>query len=198
MIAEATRAVARAKVANVRCLVMDAQHLKFRAGTFDAVISRNTLMFIPDLSRALVEMNRVLTVKGRIAATVWAAARRNPRVSGPLEAARALGVKVPPTATFRFALRLGSPSLLATALRGAGFTEVVVERRPVVARYETVDAAVKEAMDHKGTRELMELLSLESERRMSRSLAQRWQKYAGQSGVTLPGEQLVAAGAKPA
>jgi SAM-dependent methyltransferase len=198
MIAEATQAVGRAKVANVRCLVMDAQHLKFRAGTFDAVISRNTLMFIPDLSRALVEMNRVLTVKGRIAATVWAAARRNPRVSGPLEAARALGVKVPPTATFRFALRLGSPSLLATALRGAGFTEVVVERRPVVARYETVDAAVKEAMDHKGTRELMELLSLESERRMSRSLAQRWQKYAGQSGVTLPGEQLVAAGAKPA
>jgi hypothetical protein len=33
---------------------------------------------------------------------------------------------------------------------------------------------------------------------MSRSLAQRWQKYAGQSGVNLPGEQLVAAGTKSA
>ena len=198
MIAEATRSVAAAKVANVRCLVMDAQHLEFRPSTFDAVISRNTLMFIPDLTRALAEMNRVLKWKGRIAATVWASARRNPRLSDPLEAARALGVKRPPTATFRMALRLGPPSLLATALRRAGFSDVVVERWPVVARYETVNAAVRQAMDHAGTRELMELLSRDSERRMSRSLAQRWQKYAVQGGVNLPGEQLVAAGAKSA
>jgi SAM-dependent methyltransferase len=198
MIAEATRSVARARIANVRCLVMDAQHLKFRPSTFDAVISRNTLMFIPDLMRALAEMNRVLKWKGRIAATVWASARRNPRLSDPLEAARALGVNVPPTATYRFALRLGTPSLLATALRRAGCSDVVVERRPVVARYATVNAAVQEAMDHKGTRELMELLSGDSERRMSRYLAQRWQKYAGHGGVNLPGEQLVAAGAKSA
>jgi enediyne biosynthesis protein CalE5 len=196
MIAEATRSVAAARVANVRCVIMDAQHLNFRPSTFDAVISRNTLMFIPDLSRALAEMKRVLKGKGRIAATVWSSARRNPRLSGPLEAARALGVDVPPTATFRFALRLGTPSLLAAALRGAGLCDVVVERRPVVARYDTVDAAVHEAMDHKGTRELMELLSGDSERRMSRSLARRWQKYARRGGVSLPGEQLVVAGAK--
>jgi SAM-dependent methyltransferase len=196
MVAEATRSVARAKVANIRCLVMDAQHLKFRPSTFDAVISRNTLMFIPDLTRALAEMNRVLKWKGRIAATVWASARRNPRLSDPLEAARALGVKRAPTATFRIALRLGAPSRLATALRGAGFSDVVVERWQAVARYDTVDAAVQQAMDHTGTRELMELLSRDSERRMSRSLSRRWQKYTVQGGVTLPGEQLVATGVK--
>jgi SAM-dependent methyltransferase len=198
MIAEATRSVAGRKIANVRFLVMDAQHLKFRPSTFDAVISRNALMFIPDLPMALAEMNRVLKLKGRIAVTVWASARRNPRLSDPVEAARALGAKLPPTATFRIALRLGAPSLLAMALREAGFSDVVVERWPVVARYDTVNAAVQEAIDHTGTRELMELLSRDSERRMSRSLAQRWQKYAGQSGVNLPGEQLVATGAKSA
>jgi SAM-dependent methyltransferase len=198
MIAEAIRSVATARVTNVRCLVMDAQHLKFRPSTFDAVISRNTLMFIPDLTLALAEMNRVLKWNGRIAASVWASARRNPRLSDPLEAARALGVKRPPTATFRIALRLGAPSLLTTALRGAGFSDVVVERWPVVAHYETVTAAVQQAMDHTGTRELMDLLSRDSKRRMSRSLAQRWQKYAFQGGVNLPGEQLVAAGAKSA
>jgi hypothetical protein len=74
----------------------------------------------------------------------------------------------------------------------------VVERWPVVARYDTVSAAVQQAMDHMGTRELMKLLSRDSEGRMSRSLAQRWQKYAAQGGVNLPGEQLVAAGAKSA
>jgi SAM-dependent methyltransferase len=198
MIAEAIRSVAAAQVDNVRCLVMDGQHLKFTSGAFNAVISRNTLMFIPDLTLALTEMNRVLKPKGRLAVTVWASARRNPRLSGPLEAARALGVKAPPMATFRIASRLAAPSLLATALRGTGFLDVVVERWPVVARFDTVDAAVQQAMDHAGTRELMEFLSHDSERRMSRSLAQRWQKYAGRSGVKIPGEQLVAAGAKPA
>ena len=198
MILEATRAVANAKVTNVRCLVMDAQDLDFGPSTFDAVIARNSLMFIPDLSRALAEMHRVLKRRGRIAATVWASGRRNPRHTGPLQAARDLGVKVPSTATFRIALRLGAPSLLATAMRGAGFSDVVVERLPMVARYETVNAAVQEAMDHKGTRELMDLLSHDSEKRMCRSLAQRWQKYAGEGGVNLPGEQLVAAGAKSA
>ena len=198
MIVEASRAVANAKVTNVRCLVMDAQDLKFGSSTFDAVISRNTLMFVPNLARALAEMHRVLKRKGRIAATVWASARRNPRQASPLEAARDLGVKLPPTATFRIALRLGAPSLIAKAMRGAGFSDVVVERCPVVARYDTINAAVKEAMDHKGTRELMDLLSHDSEKRMSRSLSHRWQKYADEGGVSLPGEQLVAAGAKSA
>jgi SAM-dependent methyltransferase len=198
MIAEAIRSVAAAQVANVRCLVMDGQDLKFRSGTFNAVISRNTLMFIPDLTLALTEMNRVLKPKGRLAVTAWASARRNPRLSGPLEAARALGVKPPPTATFRIASRLAAPSLLATALRGTGFLDVVVERWPVVARFDTVDEAVQQAMDHAGTRELMQLFSHDSERRMSRSLAQRWQKYADRGGVKIPGEQLVAAGAKSA
>lgn len=132
MIAEATRAVAAAKVGNVRCLVMDAEHLKFRANTFDAVISRNALMFIPHLASALAEMNRVLKSGGRIAATAWASARRNPRLSDPLEVARALGVKPPPSATFQVALRLGAPWLLTTALREAGFSEVMVERWPAI------------------------------------------------------------------
>ena len=196
MILEATRAVAKAKATNVRCLVMDAQHLDFKPSTFDAVISRNTLMFIPDLSRALAEMRRVLKPNGRIAATVWAAGRRNPRIAGALQAARDLGAKVPPTATFRIALRLGAPSLLSAAMRVAGFNNVIVVRLPLVAHYETVNAAVQEAIDHKATRELMELLSHDSERRMSRSLAQRWKKYAAEGGMNLPGEQLVASGVK--
>jgi SAM-dependent methyltransferase len=198
MVAEAMRTVASAKVANVRCLVMDAQHLKFRPRTFDAVISRNALMFIPNLTRALAEMNRVLKLRRRIAATVWASARRNPRLSDPLEAARALGIKPPTTSTFRIALRLGAPSAFTAAIREAGFSDVVVERWPVTARYDTMYEPVEQAMDHAGTRELTALISGDSAKRMRRSLWQRWQKYAVPGGVHLPGEQLVAAGTKSA
>jgi SAM-dependent methyltransferase len=196
MIAEASRSVEAAKVPNIRSLVMDAQSLEFGSGTFDAVISRNALMFVPDLALALREINRVLKLGGRVAVTTWAAARRNPRISIPLQAARALGVRTPPTASFRIALRLGAPSVLATALREARFSDVVVERSPVVARYGNMHEAVQQAMDHAGTRELIKLLSGDSEGRMWRSLGQRWKKYAVPGGVHLPGEQLVAAGTK--
>jgi SAM-dependent methyltransferase len=197
MIAEANRTVAAAKVTNVSCLVMDAQDLRFKAGTFDAIISRNALMFIPDLKLALANMKRVLKLRGRIAVTVWGSVRRNPRLSDPLEAARALGIKPPATATFRIALRLGAPSALTTAMRGAGFSDVVVERWPVTARYGTMNEVVELAMDHAGTRELTALISGDSAARIRRSLWQRWQKYTVPGGVHLPGEQLVAAGTRP-
>ena len=196
MIAEAVRSVAAAKLANVRCLVMDAQHLQFRANTFDSVISRNALMFIPDLRLALAEMHRVLKLRGRLAVTVWASARRNPRLSDPLNAARALGVALTPSATFRIALRLGAPSVLRRAVLDAGFSDLVVERWPVVARYDSVDEAVQQAMDHSGTRELVKMISRDSNMRMWRSLTRRWQEYATSGAVNLPGEQLVAAGEK--
>lgn len=197
MIAEAKRAVAAARVPNIRCLVMDGQHLKFRPGTFDVVLSRNALMFIPDVKRALAEMNRVLKRGGRCAATVWASGSRNPRLADPLEAARDLGVKAPRMATFRIALRFGAPSTLTAALKEAGFSSVLVERWPVTARFDTVALAVQQALDHPGTRELMHLMSGDSDDRMRRSLGRRWQKYAGPDGVHLPGEQLVAVGTKP-
>jgi SAM-dependent methyltransferase len=197
MIAEATRTIAAARVANVRCLVMDAQQLLFEARTFDALIARNALMFIPNLPLALTEMHRVLKSPGRIAATVWASARRNPRISGPLDAARSMGTTPPPTATFRIALRLGVPSALATAMRHAGFSDVVVERLPVMARYDTLNEPVEIAMEHGGTRELMALISGDSAKRMRRSLRKRWQKFTVPGGVHIPGEQLVAAGTKP-
>jgi ubiquinone/menaquinone biosynthesis C-methylase UbiE len=198
MIAEAKRSVAASRVANVRCVVMDAQDLKFRSGAFDAVIARNSLMFIPDLSLALSEMNRVLKPGGRIAATVWAAASRNPRMLSLLDAARALGVKPPPTATFRLALRLGAPAHLEAALRKAGFAKVVVQRQPLVARFDTVDEAMGVVLDSGGARELMNLMAGDSEARMRSSLERRWRKYAVRGGVRIPGEQLVAAGAHPA
>lgn len=196
MIAQAEQAVAEARRANIRFLVMDAQRPDFPPETFDAVISRNALMFIPDLPAALAEMWRVLKTAGRIGGTVWSSGRRNPRISGPLDAARALGATPPPTATFRIALRLGAPIAFAAALRNAGFSDVAVERWPVVARFGTLSEAVEQAMEHGGTRELVRLLRPGSEERVRRSLRRRWRRYDDGDAVHLPGEQLVAAGTR--
>lgn len=194
MIAAAKEAATEAELTNVQFLVMDAQRLDFPKATFDAVISRNALMFVPDLSAGLAEMRRVLKPSRRIGATVWSSGARNPRISGPLRAARALGVRPPESATYRLALRLSTHGFLGAALHEAGFTEVDVQRVPSIARYPTLDEGVTQAMELPGTRELIGLLGSQSTQRMRRSLERRWGRYVDRGELRLPGEQLVAAG----
>ena len=191
MIAEARRAVARSGLRNISCLCLDAQKLDFEPQSFDAIIARNALMFIPELPQALEQMRRVLRAGGRISATVWSAWQRNPRLFDPLRLARAFGAAPPPESTFRVALRLGQPRILSNALRSAGFSDVEVDAIPVVASYATVEAAVEQAMELGGTHELLALLPPGSELRMRTLLAERWQRFRDAGGVRLPGEQLV-------
>ena len=196
MVEEMARTFARAEVRNVHCMVMDAQHLDFDAESFDAVIARNVLQFVPDLHHCLLGIRRVLKPGKRLGATVWSTARRNPFRSAPLEAARALGIRPSPGAHLRVAMRLGVPSRLGRAFQAAGFSDVVLERVEASARYQSVLMAVEEAMDHPGTRQLVAMLPDASAKRMASSLIRRWQRYADPVVTVIPGEQLVAAGTR--
>lgn len=196
MVAEGKATAVEAGLENIDFQVMNAQRLDFPNASFDAVISRNVLMFIPDLGVALGEMRRVLKPSGRIGATVWSSAVRNPRISGPLAAARALGGHPPASATYRIALHLGRVASLRGALRAVGFREIEVASIALSADYPSLDDAVAGAMEQPGTRELISLLGDQAAVRMHRSLQRRWTRYRDESGVHLPGEQLVA-GATP-
>jgi SAM-dependent methyltransferase len=192
MIDAAQEAAAEAGVTNVEFSVMDAQRLEFPNATFDAVISRNVLVFIPDLAVGLAEMKRVLKPSGRVGATVWSSRARNPRIAGPLAAARALGGQPPESATYRIALRLSTPASLRHVFGIAGFHELDVQRVTLMAHYVDLDDAVSRAMEQPGTRELLRILGYQPQERMQRSLERRWARYADPSGTHLPGEQLVA------
>lgn len=196
MTAKASTALAGAP--NAGCVATDAQHLSFASHSFDAVVARNALMFVPDLALALHEIRRVLRPGGRLAATVWSSAARNPRLATPLEAARRLGAKPGPGAVYRVALRLGSAGRLRAGLRAAHFSGVAVESVPVTAHYPGVEEAVAEAMDHAGTREILKLLPAGPEERLRRSMVRRWRQFEGPRGMELPGEQLIASGTAPA
>jgi ubiquinone/menaquinone biosynthesis C-methylase UbiE len=196
MVEEMGRKFARAEVRNVHCLLMDAQHLNFDAQSFDAVIARNVLQFVPDLHHCLLEIRRVLKPGKRLGASVWSAASRNPFRSGPLDAARALGIRPSPGVHLRVAMRLGVPSRLSRELQAAGFSDVVVERVEATARYESVSMAVEEVMDHPGTRQLVAMLPDASAKRMANSLTRRWRRFSSADATVIPGEQLVAAGTR--
>jgi ubiquinone/menaquinone biosynthesis C-methylase UbiE len=70
MLAIAAEQAQQAGLTNVTTQVLDAQHLDFPTESFDAVISRQGLMFIPNLPQALKRMWQVLKPGGAIVATV--------------------------------------------------------------------------------------------------------------------------------
>ena len=197
MIEVATGMAAESRTANVSFKVMDTQRLELQSGSFDAVIARNSIMFVPDLQRALAEMRRVLRPSGRAGVSVWSSAAHNPRIAGPLAAAKALGANPPESSTYRVALRLGRPPVLATALRRAGFHDVQVKLVALTAPYADLAEAVNAALEQSGTRELVGMLPAGGSERMHESLARRWRRFSTRDGIRLPGEQLVAGGFVP-
>jgi SAM-dependent methyltransferase len=68
--------------------VMDAENLTVEDDTFDVVISRFGLFFLPDLPRALSEIRRVLKPGGRVGAIVFSMPDRNPLFSVPISIIR--------------------------------------------------------------------------------------------------------------
>ncbi len=74
-------------LSNVTTQVMDAQQLDGESESFDAAISRLSLMFIPDLPGALASIRRALKPGGKRAAIVMSSAEKSHYVAVPLEIA---------------------------------------------------------------------------------------------------------------
>ena len=68
---EANRAVCAAGLANVELRQMDAEHLEFPDGAFDAVTCAFSLFLFPDLDAALREMHRVCRPGGCVAVSIF-------------------------------------------------------------------------------------------------------------------------------
>jgi O-methyltransferase/aklanonic acid methyltransferase len=71
MVAEARQRLNEAGVANAAVLVMDAEALGFRAGSFDAVLCASALYLLPQPVAALRGFGRVLRPGGRLAVAVF-------------------------------------------------------------------------------------------------------------------------------
>ena len=71
MLEVAAELARQAGLNNVDTRVADAQRLDLDPHSFDAAVSRNCLMLIPDYQRALINIRRVLKPGGRFAAIVF-------------------------------------------------------------------------------------------------------------------------------
>ncbi len=118
--------------------VIDAAAIPGPAESYDVVVSRMGLMFVPEPLQAFRAIRRVLRPGGRLAAAVWAAPGRNPWMTAVGMAAVMNGVlSGPPPTSPGGPFSLGDPEQLEKLARDAGFSEVRVETAEFTRHYES-------------------------------------------------------------
>lgn len=106
----------------------DGEHLdQFPDGSFDAVISRLGLIYLPDQPGAVRGVRRVLREGGRFAAVVYAGADRNEFFSIPVSIMRDRAQLPAPQPGQPGPFSLGDPERLSDLLAANGFTDVRIE-----------------------------------------------------------------------
>ena len=116
----------------------DATSTGLEAASFDAVVFRMGLMFVPQPVEALRECRRVLRTGGRAAVAVWAGPGQNPWLTSVGMSAMMQGLVQggPPTGPGGI-FSLGEPEHLTELAREAGFSDVLVRRIPILAHYDS-------------------------------------------------------------
>jgi SAM-dependent methyltransferase len=139
MVEHAQRRIAPLGLPQIEVRVMDAESPDLPPRSFDAVMCRFGLMFMPSLDRALEALGALLRPGGRLCAAVWSTPDRVPFLwVAQATARRVLGLPPPPTSG-QSPFDLADMDTLAARLERAGFRHVEHERVPVVIRFD--DAA---------------------------------------------------------
>lgn len=185
-----------AGVTNIEFVEVDAETINFPAGSFDAVLCRFGLMFLPNLAASLESMRRALQDGGRLAASVWGPPERVPAVSVTMGAvARELQLPPPPPGT-PGPFSLADRSALEQSLREAGFTDVQSEPLNVTFEFDSVDDYVRYLKDVAAP--INNLLADRSEERKEavwRAVAEANRQFVASDGtLRAEGESVLVAG----
>ena len=127
MLAVASRKAAEQGLRHVSFRTADVTNLPFDTGSFDAVISRFCLMFLPDIPKAVSEIARILAPGGYVAAAVWSTPDRNPSIRIPMDVVKTLIPLPAPDPTAPGIFRLAKPGDLRGMLEQAGLTASIEE-----------------------------------------------------------------------
>jgi cyclopropane fatty-acyl-phospholipid synthase-like methyltransferase len=197
MLRIASRLAEEAGVANLTTRVMRAEELDSSAGSFDAAISRNCLMFVTDLPGTLRRVRSVLRQGGRFAASVWGPAEHNPYHGAPIAAVRRRGAIPHPVPEVVQAFSLSDGETVAAAMREAGFSGVEVQRANAARHFASLEDGLRVAREFPTFVVLVAMLSPEERERTWQEIGREWARFATPDGLSLPGEQLVIAGENP-
>jgi SAM-dependent methyltransferase len=194
MLEVAARLAREAGFTNVSTRAVRAEDLDLPPGSFDAAISRNCLMFVPDLPRALRAVRTALRPGGRFAASVWGPLERNPFHGAPIAAVRRRrAIPLPPPEVVQ-AFSLCSRAALADALRAGGFARIRLQSVPAPRVFPSFDEALRSGREFPPFLALLGLLPEAQREEAWDEIAREWARFSTAAGLELPGEQLVVSG----
>jgi len=124
MLQAAERKAAVLKLSNITFRTGDITSLPFEAASFDAVITRFCLMFLPEIPKAVAEIVRILKPNTWAAAAVWSAPEKNPYLKIPIDVIKQFIELPPPDATAPGIFRLAKPGELVGMLQQAGLLDI--------------------------------------------------------------------------
>jgi SAM-dependent methyltransferase len=119
---------------NLEFIECDAEELAFEEASFDAVLSRQGLQFLPDVAGVLARLHSFLKPQGRLAAAVWGPPQ-TVQFAAPVPLIRAELELPPPPAGIPGPFALADVDQLVGLVEAAGFTDVAAGA--VTAVYQT-------------------------------------------------------------
>ncbi|MDX1431354.1 MAG: methyltransferase domain-containing protein [Gammaproteobacteria bacterium] len=189
---ETARRLADAKgIRNATFARCDAEAMDLDNESFDAAVCALGLMYVPDPTKALGEMRRLLAPGGRAAAAVWGARRS----CGWAEIFPIVDARIASEVCPLF-FQLGTGDSLARCFEQAGFVDVRLERIAVDLRYANDDEALGAAFRGGPVALAYSRFDEPTRRAVHAEYLRSIEPYRSGTGYRIPGEFVAAVGVK--
>lgn len=176
----------------IRTRVMDGEKLDLPDASFDAVLCRLGLMYMPHPVTALREWRRALRAGGRVAVVVFSTPDRNGWGSIPVSVIRRRAQLPPPVPGQPGPFGLGSPGVLEGIFRQAGFSDPEVRAVPAPSRMASTAEYVRLAREaFGGFNAMMVHLSPQERESVWNEIEGSMHGFESEGGFEAPGECLV-------
>ena len=142
MLALARERAGQRGLGNLDFVEADAEELAVPEASFDAVLSRQGLQFLPDPAGTLARARSFLVPGGRLAAAVWGPPAQV-QFAAPVPVIRAELALPPPPAGLPGPFALADPARLAALAEAAGFTEVATGTVTATYRFASPEQATR-------------------------------------------------------
>jgi ubiquinone/menaquinone biosynthesis C-methylase UbiE len=183
MLEVARRRAATSKLANVEYREGDGASLKEPPASFDAVVCRWGLMFVPDLAAAARGIHDLLKPGAWLATAVWDSGEKVPMITlGGPQVRALLGIAPPPPGTPN-PMSLADTSILERALVKAGFRDFKVEPMNVAFEFESPEKFLESRKDISyDFRTAMASQPAEMQRKLEEVVLREAKPYVGADG----------------
>jgi SAM-dependent methyltransferase len=176
---------------------MDGEKLDLPDASFEAVLCRLGLMYMPHPVTALREWRRALRAGGRVAVVVFSTPERNSWGAMPASIIRRRAQLPPPVPGQPGPFGLGGPGVLEGVFRQAGFADPEIRAVPVPHRMASAAEYVRVAREAFGAfNAMMAHLSPQERESVWNEVEGAMRSFESPDGFEVPGECLVGAATK--